>query len=274
LRLAAYRKYSCFFSKKKIDKVNGFSRLSGLGLFQKKIYCFFLFIIFIFFSGFAFPEKPIGYVNDFAGILNQNQISELSSILADFENKTSNQLYVAVFTSLDGDNLESVTIKLGDKWKAGQKEKNNGIILAVFLKEKKIRIEAGYGLEGALTDSIASQIIRRRMAPEFQNNNYFLGIKNGIQSIIEVTKGEYKSIKKKRELSVFDSLILIFGIIVFLYIIIKNPGLFAAAAFMSYGSSGRRGSGFGGYSGGGGFSGGGFSGGGGSFGGGGASGGW
>ncbi|MBP7652671.1 TPM domain-containing protein [Candidatus Dependentiae bacterium] len=233
-----------------------------------------LFLIFLIFCGFNIPDKPVGYVNDYAGILKSGEVEELNLVLSKFDSQTSTQIFVAVFNSLDGENLEYASIKIAEKWKPGDKNNNNGVLLAVFLQDRKIRIETGYGLESKFTDAIASQIIRNYIAPEFKKNNYYLGIKNGIESIIQVTKGEFKNTGRKNyKPSVFDMIVLVFGILVFLIIIIKNPGLFAAAAAMSYGSSGRNrtsgGSGFGSF-GGGGFSGGG----GGSFGGGGASGGW
>jgi uncharacterized protein len=221
------------------------------------------------------PERPEGRVTDHTGTLSQNEIAALEQKLAAFERETTNQTAVLLIPSLEGDNLEDYSIRLAEKWKIGQKGKNNGVILLVVKNERRLRIEVGYGLEGAIPDALAGFIIRNDIAPQFKAGQFYGGIDAGITAIMAATKGEYKAPRKRerraRAMPWFPFLpfILFFGVAAVANLIARKR---------HYHSGGRHGwttgGGFfgGGFSGG--ESGGGFSGGGGDFGGGGASGDW
>ncbi len=141
----------------------------------------------------SIPEKPTRHVNDYANILDSTTKENLEAMLLKFEKETSNQLVIATFNSLEGQVLEDFSIKLAQKWKIGTKKHDNGVILLVFKNDRQVRIEVGYGLEGALPDIISSQIIRHEIVPSFKEGNYNKGITDGITAIINATKGEYKS---------------------------------------------------------------------------------
>ena len=219
------------------------------------------------------PERPEGRVTDQTGTLSQNEIAALEQKLAAFERETTNQIAVLLIPSLEGDSLEDYSIRLAEKWKIGQKGKNNGVILLVVKNQRRLRIEVGYGLEGAVPDGLAGSIIRNEIAPQFKAGQFYRGIDAGVTAIMAATKGEYKAPQKGRARAVpwfpFLPLILIFGVSAIVNLIARKR---------HYHSGGRHGwttgGGFfgGGFSGG--ESGGGFSGGGGDFGGGGASGDW
>jgi uncharacterized protein len=144
-------------------------------------------------SGWALevPEKPEGYVSDYAGILSAPTRDELGRTLADFERETSNQLVVVTFPSLEGEVLEDFSIRLAEKWKIGTKEKDNGVILLIFKNDRQVRIEVGYGLEGPLPDITASQIIRDEIVPAFRQGDYDGGVTSAVRAIIQQTRGEY-----------------------------------------------------------------------------------
>ncbi len=208
------------------------------------------------------PERPKGRISDYTSLLTSDQIARLDDQLQSFENEATNQIAVAIFKSLEGESLEDFSIRLAERWKIGTR-KDNGVILLIFLDDRKMRIEVGYGLEGTLTDATASSIIRNDIAPHFRQRDYYGGVEAGIQKIIEATKGEYKAEPNtgKPEGIRFGNLLFF----VLLFIILSF--------FLTPIWTGRRGNytfGSGGWSSGGG----GFSGGGGGFGGGGASGGW
>jgi uncharacterized protein len=112
------------------------------------------------------PAKPQGYVHDAAGVLSPAAQSKLNAALFQFEQATSNQIVVAVFPSLENEALEDFSIRLTETWKPGQRGKDNGVILLIFKQERLIRIEVGYGLEGALTDAESGLIIQQVIAPE------------------------------------------------------------------------------------------------------------
>ncbi len=228
---------------------------------------------------FAQPEMPVlkYYANDFTGTLNQEQLSVLNERLKTFDDSTSNQIVLLIIPTLNDYPLEEYANETAIKNKIGTKKNDNGILLLVVKNDRKVRIEVGYGLEGALPDALASSIIRNVMIPYFRNDDYYGGITEGINAIILATKGEYKPDKKHSSHNgsgpgIFTLLFIIFIIISFFI----RGGRGGRGGFIYYGGGFGSGGGFsgGGGSSGGGFGGGGFSGGGGSFGGGGASGSW
>ena len=169
------------------------------------------------------------------------------------------------------------TNRLFEKWHLGQKERNNGVLLTVFLKEHKIRIEVGYGLEGVLTDAISSDIIRNQIAPAFRENQYEAGLNAAIDSIEKVTRGEYKPVAQSPGPGSYTPFVIFVLFLILSWRISKRQrrrsGIFLPGPGY-WGNPWRGGGGFGGSGGGFGGGGGGFSGGGGLSGGGGASGSW
>lgn len=220
------------------------------------------------------PSRPKGRVSDYTGTLTAADIRALENTLAEFERATTNQIAVLIIPTLAGDSLEDYSIRLAEKWQIGQKGLDNGVILLIVMKDRKIRIEVGYGLEGVLPDSLAGDIIRQAIAPQFRQGRFREGIRSGIAAIMAATTGEYKATPRRRPagkiVSWFWPLFLLF----LLFSMFAN--LFRRRRYYSARRGGWIYGGpmwWGGGSGGGGF-GGGFSGGGGGFGGGGASGGW
>jgi uncharacterized protein len=137
-----------------------------------------------------FPKLD-GRVIDQANLLSPAVKKDIDSILKTEEDKTSNQIVVVVLNSLNGYTIEEYSYQLGRFWGIGQKDKNNGVLLVISMEEKKIRIEVGYGLEGALTDKIAYEIINYTIKPNFKANQYELGILKAVNEIISAIKGEY-----------------------------------------------------------------------------------
>lgn len=233
------------------------------------------------------PTSFKQYVTDDTRTLTSSQISQLNELLSNEDKATTNQIIVYIISSLNGESLEDVSMKLAEKNKIGRKDRNNGVLVLVVKDDRKIRIEVGYGLEGALTDAESSSIIRNVITPEFKKGNYYEGIKNGVDAIIEAIKGEYTADEKSGSdgetccfgIPIF--VIIIFGVIFFVIISSFIKGMFGVGRHLVAGKKGwnssKWGSGWGGggwSSGGSSGSSGGFSGGGGSFGGGGASGSW
>jgi uncharacterized protein len=227
-------------------------------------------------------EKPGSWVNDYAGVLSATEVSTLEGELSGLEKRSSNQIFIAIFQKLpENTYIEDFTVKLYDKWRPGLADKDNGILIAVFIQDRKIRIEVGYGLEDVITDAQSGMIIRDYITPYFKKGDYFGGLQAALKVMIPAVEGKYKLPRpdnnggKKR----FKLSTLIVGLMILLIIsrIFRGPGS------TGYGSRPRGGmflgpmifGGFGGGRSGGGFSGGGFSGGfGGRSGGGGASGSW
>jgi len=289
---------------KTLEENNEFGRLC---LFFKRLLfniAFFLVAFFNILYSFEIPDKPSGRVNDYANIFSQDFILSMENRLNNYDEKTGNEIVIVVIPSLDGENLESFSIKLAEKWKIGKKGKDNGVIILVAFEDRKIRIEVGYGLEDRLTDAISSIIIRNYIAPNFREGNYDKGILIAVDKIMSVLSdgGEEFLRENKDNLKTKNIIKFIYGLLIFFLFIILVDLIRYFAYLFSYQRGkysfiewllifsitflilklifysifyGRRGytGGSGGFYGGG-FSGGGFSGGGGSFGGGGASGGW
>lgn len=139
------------------------------------------------------PGQPVGFVNDYAGLLNTGEKTDLESKLTQFNASSSNELAIVTIKSLEGDTIENFANQLFADWKIGQAKKDNGVLLLVALNDRKMRIETGYGLEGALPDATANQIITKTLRPAFQANNYYEGINKAADQIIAATYGEYQA---------------------------------------------------------------------------------
>jgi uncharacterized protein len=228
-------------------------------------------------SGQDIPDSPNQHVADYVDVLTPGEENSLNAMLRAYEDSTSNQLIVAIFQNAQGYAVEEFTIGVAEKWLVGQKSRDNGIILAVFMEERKIRIEVGYGLEDMVPDAVAIQIAQNLISPYFKEGQYQQGIFEGVRALMQAAAGKFdglgKKTRKNNEKNGFPFVLLVFFFIVFL-------SIFKRRRFSNVSSRGYRQSGpfwwggFGGGSRGGGFGGGGFSGGGGSFGGGGATGSW
>ena len=145
----------------------------------------------------ALDVPPLkGRVNDYAGMLSSYAKQQLDGILRDLEKNDSTQIVVLIIPSLDGEVLEEFSIKVVDQWKIGQKGLDNGAVLLITKKERKIRIEVGYGLEGSLTDLMAGRIIRNVLVPQFRAGNFDQGVLDGVQAMIGVVRGEYQAPEK------------------------------------------------------------------------------
>lgn len=137
------------------------------------------------------PPALKGYVNDYAGMLTPARAAGLEQALRDFERSDSTQIVVLTVPNLEGEDIESFSIRVADSWKIGQKGTDNGVILLVAQAERKVRIEVGRGLEGKLTDLLSGRIIRTEISPRFKAGDYDGGIVAGVNAIAAVVKGEY-----------------------------------------------------------------------------------
>jgi len=155
----------------------------------------FIFSVIIAFALAAFTAFAVdvpfltGRVTDNAQILSDETRKAVTANLKAHEEKTTNQIAVLTVPTLDGVSIEEYAVTVFNTWKLGQKGKDNGILLIVAPKDRKLRIEVGYGLEGTMTDGIAGSIIRNAITPFFKNNDYDRGIDEGVRAIINVLEG-------------------------------------------------------------------------------------
>ena len=253
-----------------------------------------------------------GWVSDYASMMSKSERGALSDKLQALRDRKGSQLVVVTVGNLQGETIEAFTLQLAESWKIGRGEIDDGVILLIAKSERKIRIEVGYGLEGAVTDAYAKRIIEDYITPNFKSGKYYQGINEGVDALISLIDGEelppptYKDKGFAPEsifyiiafavgilLAAFDKwkhwiiavaigvaiawlvLSLMYGIqFGVIALIINLIGRAKGGGGGTWTGGGWSGGGWSGGSSGGGFSGGGWSGGGGGFGGGGASGGW
>ena len=235
----------------------------------------------------SLPARPEKFVTDLAGVMEADRVEALARELEQFERDTSNQLLVWIARKIpENFTLEDFTVRAAEKWRPGQAATDNGAVVFVFVEDRKVRIEVGYGLEGAIPDATAKRITEEEIVPRFRDGDYGGGVEAGARALMAAAKGEYKgsgSTVREREQGGRSS----FGgcavpaLFLFFFILLPLLSRRRRRGWRTFGGSGwwtGTGGGGGWSSGGGGWSGGGggggFSGGGGSFGGGGASGSW
>jgi len=247
------------------------------------------------------PPAPRQWFTDTAGVVDASAASALNEKLRNFEAERGTQFLIYIFPSLEEESLEDFTIRCATAWKVGNKKYDNGLILFVFIKERKVRIEVGYGLEGTVTDAISSRVIRDDVAPHFRGGDYAAGLNAAADHLIALISGKEPAVEpsspgarpsgsssssggsSENSIPGVVILLIIFAIFILPRLFMSRRGARSSGCggcfwpLMFLGGGGRGVTfGSGGFGGGGGWGGGGggFSGGGGSFGGGGASGGW
>ncbi len=229
------------------------------------------------------PAKPARWFNDYAGAVPANVAAQLDAKLQQFERDSSNQIVVAVWREMQSDtSVQDYTFRIFQQWKLGQAGKDNGIGLFVFIKPRKMFMQVGYGLEGAVPDAVAKRIIEDEIGPHFKSGDYAAGLAAGVDAILAAAKGEYKGTGRTagdgNGVSWFTWIIIAFvalnvlaGIIHFMRRGVEISGrgwrwlnfldtvlmLFRSSGGSSFGGGGGGSSGGGGFSGGGGRSGGG-----------------
>ena len=229
------------------------------------------------FAAEVMPPPPAAYFNDYANVVSAGTAAQLNQTLENFERQTSEQIVVAVFPKMQSDSdVEDYTVRVFRSWGIGQKDKNNGAVLFVFVQDHKLFLQTGYGLEGVLPDALCKRIIDEQITPRFKAGDFDGGLTAGVQAILAATKGEYKgngsTVGDHRGGGGGAVIPIIFFLIIVAIIIMRSRSGYGGVQYWGGGWSGGSSGGWGGGGGGGG--GGGFSGGGGSSGGGGAGGSW
>lgn len=137
--------------------------------------------------------NPPRLVNDFTHTLTVEQVGALESKLVAYNDSTSTQIAVVILETLDDYPIEEVSLGILRNWGVGGKEHSNGVVLLVAKSDRKVRIETGYGLEGAIPDVTAKNIIDNDITPNFRSGNYYRGLDQATSDIIKAAAGEYKA---------------------------------------------------------------------------------
>ena len=223
------------------------------------------------------PPAPARWVTDEAGVLSPGAASEIDAKLEAFEKRQGSQVLLAIFRKLPEDEaLEDYTHAVAEAWKVGRAKQDDGVVLFVFVDDRAMRLEVGYGLEGALTDIESKHILEGTIIPHLREGDWDGGFRAGSDAVIASIEGEYQPSRAVGQgPAAVSGGFLFWTIVIVVFVLISMARRQRHGKYRSWTGGGPwtgGGGGWGGGSfGGGGFSGGGFSGGGGSFGGGGAS---
>lgn len=167
--------------------------------------------------------NPPRLVNDVAGVLSPEQVAILEQKLVALDDSTSNQIAVVLIKTLNDYPIEEYANKLFREWGIGNKKTNNGVLILAAIDDRKVRIEVGYGLEGAIPDVTASSIYRNEIVPAFREQNYFRGINNAVDALSKAAAGEYK-VKREKKPTGSGKPIITFLVILFVVLIIVGRG--------------------------------------------------
>ncbi|MBK7817949.1 MAG: TPM domain-containing protein [Sphingobacteriaceae bacterium] len=194
-------------------------------MFKKLLFIVF-FPSYVLAQNFEFPAVPNNYVTDEAQILEPNEEGRLNSILRNFEDSTSIQLFVYTSPALNGFVMADVCQEIFHKWKIGHKNTHNGVLIGIFLNDHAFRIHTGYGMEGVLPDLLTKRIQDESMRPHFKKNDYYAGIEAGIDQIQYYSKHEFKAELEKASVNwegiLYGYLFNILMFSIFLYFFIKK----------------------------------------------------
>ncbi len=170
--------------------------------------------------------RPIGYVNDFAGILDAASINEITEMIEGIERSTGVEIAVVTLSELQGVPVDQLSLKYYETWGVGKKGKDKGVLILVAIKDRKAWITTGYGIEGDLPDGLVGQIYRNEMAPRFRQGDYAGGIKEAVNKIGKVVVGEKLDYPKQRRNRPQSSnwIFLIFIIFIIISMIGKGRG--------------------------------------------------
>lgn len=148
----------------------------------------------------TFPQRPSPprLVNDYTSTLQPEEKEALERKLVEFDNTTSTQIVVVILETLDGYPIGDYTVKLGEEWGVGQKEKNNGAVLLAAMKDREVFIATGYGLEGVIPDALAKRIIEYDIKPYFKQGSHYEGLNRATDSMIALAKGEYTAERHRK----------------------------------------------------------------------------
>ncbi len=238
---------------------------------MRKIFLILVFLILPFLGYAQNVPQPVGWVNDFANVIDKGNADKLSSLIEEVEQKTTTEIAVVTVDSIASYDEKEYARLLFDNWKPGKKGKDNGVLVLLAVKERRWRIETGYGVEGILPDGLCGEIGRNYMVPYFKAGNYGEGLYQGIRAIANIIAkdahvtlaalGNFEEIAPEKQSSTIPNslaMVIIFIVIV-LFIVISNLGAYRNRYYGGgyYGGSwgggfGGGGGGFGGFGGGGG----------------------
>ncbi|MEI7509163.1 MAG: TPM domain-containing protein [Flavobacterium sp.] len=188
---------------------------------------FFFIVLFSFlpsFAQFTIPDKPSFQtsVYDYAKLLNESEKQQLEQKLVRYSDSTSTQIVVVTIDDLKNEDIDVLSTNWAQKWGIGQAKEDNGVMILVAKKDRKLSIRPGYGLEDRLVAGVCGDIIRNVIVPQFKAGRYYSGLDKGADAIIEVVKGKYKGTRKATHESHIPFGLILFIVILVVMIIFRN----------------------------------------------------
>lgn len=216
------------------------------------------------------PNKPVGMVNDFAKMLSSSEEQQLEKKLRSYRDSTTNVIAIATLESLEGYSEEEIATTLFNNWRMWEGERYNGVLILVSEQDRRMQIEVGYGLEGAIPDAMANRVYADILVPSFQAGDFYGGLDQATNVLMELAAGEFEGFPEQQSSAEGFPIDVLIIFIIIIFILIsrgKSKGgrrhslgsggiIFYGGGFGSGGGGGSSfggGGGFGGFSGGGGF---------------------
>lgn len=190
---------------------------------QKKSFFILFFLIGKFlFAQFDIPKiPPIIYpINDYAKVLSDSQVKNLSEKLFIYNKQTSSEILIVLLKNLKGEDPNLLATNWGEKWKIGKKGKDNGMVILISTEDKKIAIQNGYGLEAYFTDALSKRVIENYFRPYLEKQEYYQAIDQGTDEIFRILKDIYKNSEKpiQRESSWIGGVIFLILILILIFV--------------------------------------------------------
>lgn len=173
-----------------------------------------------------YPSSPVGFVNDFDGLLDAGQKQRLETKLSTYRDTTSNVIAIATLNSLQGSSIEEVATAMFTDWRMWEGDRRNGVLILIVPSERRIRIEVGYGLEGAIPDILAGRVINNIIQPAFREGRFYEGLDRATSALMQMAAGEYEAVPQRtsRPRSNNGGLVLLFIIAIIIYMVIESKG--------------------------------------------------
>ena len=182
------------------ERVDGFYKAKRTFLWAGFFFILFMRSVILF--GKEYP-KPVGYVNDFAKVMTVGEQKTLQVILTDYEKKSTIEIVVVTVDSLNGQSIEEYTVELATQWGVGKKGKDNGLVILNAIKERRWRIEVGYGLEEYVTDAYGATLGDEFLTPLLKYGKYFEAYKGAVEKIMKdfgnLTDEDKERLKDEKE---------------------------------------------------------------------------
>jgi uncharacterized protein len=174
------------------------------------------------------PQRPtpVKFVNDYTNTLTAEQIQGLEDKLFNLAKNTSTEIVVVLIHTTKGVTISDYNVDLFRKWEVGSKKNNNGVILLIAKDDHKLDISVGYGLEGALTDATSLSIIEDVIVPKFKGDDYYRGVSDGVDAIVQATQGKYNDRRDPSQSKGGSGsfIMIIFFVIIILFLMSRRGG--------------------------------------------------